>query len=43
MGGSQSTMAAGFFSVVMSDRLSQKALDFYHKLFLTQSLKLRIA
>ncbi len=32
MGGSQSTMAAGFVSVVMSDRLSQKALDLYHNL-----------
>jgi hypothetical protein len=25
-------MAAGFVSVVMSDRLSHKALDFYHKM-----------
>ncbi|MCC5605845.1 caspase family protein [Nostoc sp. CHAB 5834] len=32
VGGSQSTMAAGFVSVVMSDRLSQKALDFYDNL-----------
>ncbi|MEH1942706.1 MAG: hypothetical protein V7L01_21155 [Nostoc sp.] len=39
---SQSRMALGLFSVVMSDRLSEKALDFYHKLFFTQSRKLRI-